>query len=138
MIERIAPIEIAARIEAAPEEVFPYFVDPALYVRWQGTEAELEPVRGGRFRVVVEHGRVALGEYLAVEPPTRVVFTWGWEGNSANPPGSSTVEITLERSGEGTVVRLRHTGLSDRPAVEIHYEGWSLYLGRLVRAAGRR
>ena len=137
MIGPVTQLELSTHIDAAPADVFSYFVDPALYVRWQGTVAELEPHPGGRFRVVVEAGQVAAGEYVAVEPPRRVVFTWGWEGNPLIPPGSSTVEITLEAAGEGTLVRLRHTGLPDQAAVDMHSEGWNLYIGRLVAVAGR-
>src|SRR5436190_20092200 len=34
-------------------------------------------------------GHIVVGEYVLVEPPMRVVFTWGWEGNPDLPPGSS-------------------------------------------------
>ena len=137
MIERVPRLELTTYINAAPADVFSYFVDPALYVRWQGTSADLEPRPGGRFRVFVEAGQVAAGEYVAIEPPRRVVFTWGWEGNPLIPAGSSTVEITLEAAGAGTLVRLRHTGLPDQAAVDIHSEGWNLYLERLSGVAGR-
>ena len=37
-----------------------------------------------------------------------MVFTWGWEGNEAVPPGSTTVEIDLEPDGDATTLTLRH------------------------------
>lgn len=63
---------------------------------------------------------------------------WGWEGAEAEgghavPPGSSRVEVSLEPDGDGTLVRLRHLGLPEE-ALEIHGQGWDLYLGRLVVA----
>jgi uncharacterized protein YndB with AHSA1/START domain len=80
---------------------------------------------------------VALGEYVVVEPPARVVFTWGWEGDAAVPPGSTTVEITLQEDegGDGTILRLRHSGLPDERAAESHAEGWTKYVDRLSTAA---
>ena len=63
------------------------------------------------------------------------MFTWGWEGEGAAvPPGSSTVEVTLEPDGDQTIVRLRHFGL---PADEMagHSKGWDHYMPRLVLAA---
>ncbi len=33
-------------IKATPEVIFPYLVDPAKYVEWGGTEAELDPDPG--------------------------------------------------------------------------------------------
>ena len=40
--------------------------------------------------------------YLEVLPPSRVVFTWGWEEKGHRvPAGSTRVEIELKRSGTG-------------------------------------
>jgi uncharacterized protein YndB with AHSA1/START domain len=77
-----------------------------------------------------------LGEFVEVDPPSRVVFTWGWEGNAHVPPGSTTVEITLEADGEETIATLRHSGLPDEKAVQEHTQGWEHYLSRLEIAGG--
>ena len=129
------PIELQVRIAAPPDEVFRFFVEPARYVRWQGVRAELDPRPGGVFRVWMDASRVASGEYVAVEPPTRCVFTWGWENNAAMPPGSTTVELMLEADGDDTVVRLRHTGLPDERNAAEHEEGWRFFTARLVVAS---
>jgi uncharacterized protein YndB with AHSA1/START domain len=130
-------VEVERRIAASREEVFVYLTDPAKYTRWMGTAAELDPRPGGVYRVRMNSDNVALGEYVAVEPPARVVFTWGWEGNPAVPPGSTTVEITLQEDeeGDGTILRLRHSGLPDERAAESHREGWTKYVQRLSVAA---
>lgn len=77
------------------------------------------------------------GEFVIVEPPHRIVFTWGWEGDPQVPAGSSRVEVVLEAEGDGsTRLTLTHSGLP-LPAVELHQAGWHHYLARLtVRAAG--
>ena len=105
---------------------------------WKGTWANLDPRPGGMYRVNVTGTAIARGEYLEVSPVTRVVFTWGWEGkDSAVPPGSSTVEVTLTPDGDGTVVRLLHRGLSAEAAAE-HRQGWTHYLGRLTETSEGR
>ncbi|MGH2711741.1 MAG: SRPBCC family protein [Actinomycetota bacterium] len=124
-------VELETRVDAPRDLVFEFLVDPALYVRWQGSEADLDPRPGGRFRVVIE-GNVMLGEYVEVQRPNRVVVTWGWEGNPKMPPGSSTVEFTLEADGEGTLVRVRHTGLPESER-GMHRQGWERYLATLSR-----
>jgi uncharacterized protein YndB with AHSA1/START domain len=129
-------VEVERRISASREEVFAFLIDPSRYTRWQGTEAELDPTPGGVYRVRMTADSIARGQYVEVEPPARVVFTWGWEGNAELPPGSSTVEITLRADGDETVLRLRHSGLPDEGSRAMHEEGWTMYVGRLVEAAG--
>jgi uncharacterized protein YndB with AHSA1/START domain len=131
--ERIVDVE--RRIAATPDEVFTYLTDPEKYTRWKGERAELDPRPGGLYRVRIGPDAVALGEYVEVEPPSRVVFTWGWEGSGDVPPGSTTVEITLRRDGDGTLLRLRHTGLPSDADADLHREGWEMYVGRLVAVA---
>jgi uncharacterized protein YndB with AHSA1/START domain len=131
-------VEREIRIAARPETVFEFFTDPEKMILWKGRQADLDPQRGGIYRVEMGDQIVARGEYVEIDPPTRVVFTWGWEGQEAGsnavPPGSSRVEVTLEPDGEGTLVRLRHLDLPEETR-QIHGEGWDLYLGRLAVAA---
>jgi uncharacterized protein YndB with AHSA1/START domain len=122
------------RIAARPDVVFAHFTDPERMVRWKGRHAELDPRPGGVYRVDM-HGSVISGEYVAVEPYRRVVFTWGWEGEGPVPPGSSTVEVLLRPDGDGTVLTLRHSGLPDDAARAQHTQGWEHYLPRLARTA---
>jgi uncharacterized protein YndB with AHSA1/START domain len=128
-------IDVETRIRARPETVFSYFTDAALYSRWMGSETELDPRPGGVYRVRIPGRPTVEGEYLVVEPPRRLVFTWGWVGSADVPPGSTTVEVTLTREGEATVVRLAHRGLPSEPARAQHAEGWRHYLARLAVAA---
>jgi uncharacterized protein YndB with AHSA1/START domain len=121
-------------IKAPPEVVFPYFTDPALIVTWIGDRAELDPQPGGVFSL--EMGAVAAhGTYITVEPPHRVVFSWGIPGNDTLPSGGSTVEVALTPDGDDTIVVLTHRGL---PATHIgtHRAGWEHQLGQLREAAG--
>jgi len=127
------PVELERRIDARPETVFSFLTDPIRYARWMGVSAQLDPRPGGIYRVTVPQGFVAVGEFVEVDPPRRVVFTWGWEGDGPVPPGSSRVEITLAADGDtGTLLRLSHTGLPDDEATVLHEQGWDRYLDRLV------
>jgi uncharacterized protein YndB with AHSA1/START domain len=123
------------RLDAAPSVVFAFLTDPKRYVRWQGVRAELDARPGGVYRVWMDDDTVAVGEYLEVSPPTRVVFTWGWEGDPLLPPGSSTVEIELTPENGGTTLALRHSGLPDGDSAMMHEEGWRFFTSRLAIAA---
>jgi uncharacterized protein YndB with AHSA1/START domain len=129
-------VDIERHIAAQRDEVFVYLTDAAKYTRWKGQHAELDPRPGGIYRVRMGPDAVARGEYLEIEAPSRLVFTWGWEGSSDVPPGSTTVEITLREDGDGTLLRLRHTGFPSDADASVHREGWGLYLARLTEVAG--
>ena len=120
-------------IEAPPEVVFAHLVTPEGMVAWMGQHAVLDATPGGVFAVDIE-GTPVRGEYLEVDPPHRVVVTWGVLGNDLLPAGSSRVEFRLTPIAAGTRLDLTHTGL---PAVEQpkHALGWAQCLSRLAHAA---
>jgi uncharacterized protein YndB with AHSA1/START domain len=127
-------IEVRKDLPEAPEDVFAFLTDAERYSKWMGRAAELDARPGGIYRVEMDGQTVALGEYVAVEPPHRLVFTWGWVGNPDVPPGSTTVEIELTPTTSGTTLVLRHTGLPEGSVASMHREGWELYLDRLAIA----
>jgi uncharacterized protein YndB with AHSA1/START domain len=123
----------SVRIAASPSEVFPYLTESDLMVRWMGDRADLDPAPGGGFAVDIT-GVPIRGKYVTVEPPHRLVFTWGAAGNDVLPAGSSTVEISLQADGDETVVELVHR---DLPPDEVpkHRLGWEHFLPRVAMAA---
>lgn len=134
-IDQQKAVEKEIRIAARPETVFQYFIDPEKMLLWKGIKATLEPRPGGIYRVDMNGSDIASGKYVEVVPHSRVVFTWGWEGSHV-PPGSTTVEVSLQADGDGTILRLRHTDLPEDQR-ELHLQGWEHYLSRLsVVAAG--
>jgi uncharacterized protein YndB with AHSA1/START domain len=124
-------VEVSVHVAAEPETVFRYFTDPGRYTQWMGSGAVLEPVPGGSYRVAMRDGVAAAGEFVEIDPPRRVVFTWGWTHDPAVPPGTTRVVVTLDAENGGTRVILRHYGLPDDGQRDHHRKGWDHYLGRL-------
>jgi uncharacterized protein YndB with AHSA1/START domain len=126
-------IRVERRIDAPPSAVYRYLTESNLWSRWQGESADLDPVPGGRFQVRMGDDQVVEGTFVAVEPGTRVVITWGWHGHPRMPPGTTTVEFELIEDGAGTIVRLTHRGIpvDDLP---LHRQGWAMFLPRLATA----
>jgi uncharacterized protein YndB with AHSA1/START domain len=122
-------------IAASPETVWDLLVDPAKASAWMGMQSWSEPTPGGVYRVEVIPGKIASGEYVELDPPNRLVFTWGWEGESAVPPGSSTIEFELSADGDGTRLRFVHSGLPSAESAGSHSHGWDHYFARLAIAA---
>lgn len=119
-------------LAAPPHVVFAHLIDPEKLVRWIGLTAELDPRPGGVFRFEVVPGEFCQGSYVEVDPPRRVVFTWGWTNPMMQtPPSSSTVDVTLKEFDGGTWLRLVHRGLG-AAAQPMHDDGWSQFLARLV------
>jgi uncharacterized protein YndB with AHSA1/START domain len=136
MIEEPAgAIEITQRIEAPPEIVFAYLTDSARFTQWMGVGAELDARPGGRYRIDVDGVHIAVGQYQQVEPPRRLVMSWGWDGHPTVPPGSTMVEITLTPERGATVLRLRHLGLPSDDERRSHRDGWNQYTSHLREVA---
>ncbi len=129
------PYTHSVHIAAEPREVFEYFTSAEQIVRWMGDYAVLDPRPGGEFTLDI-NGVPVRGRYLEIEPPHRLLISWGHAGSSRLPPEASTVEITLTPDGGGTTVRIAHQSLPEPDAPQ-HAIGWSHFLGRLsVAAAG--
>ena len=118
------------RIEASPAIVFPYFTDAELMAQWIGEHADLDAQPGGTFALRFDASNAVRGTYLVVDPPHRVMFTWGRPDDPELPEGSTTVEVLLTADGDDTVVELFHR---DLPAAQVdrHIEGWTLFVGGL-------
>jgi len=129
------PVVTSIHIAAPPERVFNHFVEPEAIVSWMGQYALLEPTPGGRFELDI-NGVPVRGAYLELEPPTRLVLSWGHAGSERLPPGSSTVEIRFTPEAGGTRLEVVHRDLPEPEAAQ-HSLGWDHFLARLaVRASG--
>ena len=122
-------------IDAAPEKVFPYLVEPDLLTTWIGEESWNDPRPGGVFRLKFNGENTVLGEFVEIDPPRRVVFTWGSEERESLPAGSTRVAFDLEPENGGTRVRLRHSELPTEQEVEQHTKGWDYFLPLLAKVA---
>jgi uncharacterized protein YndB with AHSA1/START domain len=132
------PIVKETWIDASPETVFAFFTEEDLLTRWLADEATLDPRPGGvchqRHRGHDGKPYAMRGEFVEVQSPSRVIFTWGFEEASVGvAPGASTVEVTLRPDGDGTHLRLVHRDLP-ADAIGDHTEGWDEMLRRLAGA----
>jgi uncharacterized protein YndB with AHSA1/START domain len=116
-------------IVAAPEAIYPFLTRPEAIVTWMGDYAVLDAVPGGVFHVDI-NGVPVRGRYLELDPPHRLVVSWGHAGSDLLPPGSSTVEITLTAIPEGTRVSIEHRDLPPEETTA-HATGWPHFLARL-------
>jgi uncharacterized protein YndB with AHSA1/START domain len=123
----------------ARERVFEAWLDPLSMAQWMrpmgATDAtvEVDPKVGGKFRIVMIEGPKRYehtGEYLAIEPPGRLEFTWI---SQATDHRTTTVTIEFLERDRGTELVLTHRRLPPRQ-VESHRQGWSDILELLERS----
>ena len=88
------PVTASVHIDAPPERVYEYFTRPEAIVSWMGEYALLEPEPGGRFVLDIK-GAPVRGCFLELDPPRRLLISWGYAGSGHLPPGASTVEVRL-------------------------------------------
>lgn len=131
-------VEKTVQVDAPPDLLYELLTDAGHLVRWMAATAEVEPRVGGVIRWTHVNGDTCSGRFVELVPGRRIVFTYGWERADVEvPPGSTTVEITLEPTGDGTRLRLVHRGLAG-PMADAHAGGWANYVGRLAAVAEGR
>ncbi len=132
------PLVKEVHVDAEPDTVFAFFTEADKITRWLAADATTDPRPGGINHQTHQFEGVDYllrGEFVELDPPHRVVFTWGFQNTEIGViPGGSTVEVTLTPvDGGGTRVRLVHSGLPER-ALASHDHGWDDQLGSLARA----
>jgi uncharacterized protein YndB with AHSA1/START domain len=117
-------------LPAERERVFAAWLDPASLAAWMrpggmtGALVELDPRVGGRFRIVMQHdqgGYEHQGEYLAIEPPSLLSFTWISSATDLRP---TVVTVELHERDGGTELVLTHRRLPPE-RVDAHRRGWT-------------
>ena len=124
------PVTASIYIEASPQRVFSFFMEPEKLDMWLAQWAQTDTRPGGQFALDIR-GTPVRGEYLEIEPGRRLLLSWGHLGSDRLPPGSSRVEITFADEQDGTRVQLRHYDLPEieRPS---HLRGWTVLFARLA------
>jgi glutathione S-transferase len=134
-------LQLQRTYQAPAERVFAAWTSEEVLRRWwqaergwETTEAVVDLRVGGAIRVVMrdpvkdaEYG--GGGTYTEVEPPTRLAFTWLWDGDTRR----TLIEIDFEEADGATTVRFSHSGLWDEEAVRSHERGWGTILDNLGR-----
>jgi uncharacterized protein YndB with AHSA1/START domain len=144
VIDEATPVlVIRRRIAVVRERVFEAWLDSESLAHWMRpgdmthATVSVDPRVGGGFRIVMEgptHGVVEhFGEYLAIEPPSLLSFTWISKHTDHRP---TVVTIEFHERGAGTELVLTHRRL---PAAEVegHRQGWTDIMRLLDEALTR-
>lgn len=120
-------LDRAVCINAARETVFGFFTDTPKWAAWWGAGSTIDPTPGGRLRIRYPDGTDVIGNVVEVDPPKRIVFTYGYASGKMIEPGASRVTIALEDSGAGTRLTLTHE-FAEATVRDVHVQGWRYQL----------
>ncbi|HEX6771758.1 MAG TPA: SRPBCC domain-containing protein [Acidobacteriaceae bacterium] len=130
-------LQVTRTFAFPPERVFDAWLDPAIAQRFlfasptgEIVRVELDPRVGGRFVIVRRDNGVDIehaGEYLEIDRPRRLVFTFGVPKLSAQ---FTTVNLDIEPAGDGCKLTLTHQGVL-REWADRTQEGWGMILAGL-------
>ena len=123
-------LRLVRRFDAAPERLFDAWTDPQMAGGWLFTTPASEAHRveidlrvGGRWEIVDRRGGTdyrAIGEYLEIDRPRRLAFTFGMPQFS---DASSTVTVEIAPDGTGSVMSLTQDDLPQGSIPPLE-EGW--------------
>lgn len=144
-------LRMTRRFDASPERVFDAWIDPGLTRQWLFTDAsneastvEIDPRGGGVWTITARREGVdytASGEYLEIDRPHRLVFTFAMLQFS---PNSDTITVEIAPDAAGSILTFTQAGvdiadeLRQVPAGEMggSEQGWGQMFNGLAAALG--
>lgn len=121
-------------LDAPRERVFRALSEPTALARWWGPagfttpEIALDVRVGGSYRFGMQPPDGDLfhlaGEFVEIEPPSRLVYTFRWEEPDPDDRETS-VELSLDEVGDATALTLRQGEFATEARLELHRNGWT-------------
>lgn len=104
---------------------------------WETPVAEVDPRVGGSLRLVMRNPEGeefgGSGEYLEIDRPHRLVFTWTWDGQEGRE-SRQLIEVEFSDQDDGTTsLVLTNRGLPDEQSKRAHRDGWQASFDNLDR-----
>ncbi|WP_427133486.1 SRPBCC family protein [Pseudarthrobacter sp. S9] len=127
-------LNLESTLAGPPEEVFTMLTASTELVKWWGPRgyiipaAEVNLTEGGRyrFRMTPPDGEPfhLSGEFLEIDPPWRLVYTFRWE-EPAPDDRETVVDLSLGSTGKGTRVVLSQGPFLTEERLALHRNGWT-------------
>ncbi|MEM7636656.1 MAG: SRPBCC domain-containing protein [Pseudomonadota bacterium] len=129
-------------VKAGRPRVFDAFATADVLEQWFTPDAgisldviDFDFVPGGTFRLrfTMPDGTrpVAGGQYLVIDRPEQIAFSWMWEAPDIHAGIETRVCVQFIEHGDQTEIVITHDLLPSREACDRHALGWQGTLGRL-------
>jgi len=121
-----------------PEKLWRALTQPHLIEEWL-MKNDFNPVIGHRFNLRGEWGGVLDCEVLAVEPNSKLSYTWNFAHDDPAYDLRSVVVFTLTPTGSGTLLRMEQSGFrsDQKQAFGGARVGWQEFLAKLDEVVSR-
>lgn len=133
-------------IDAPAAKVFAALTEPEQLTQWWGADGKYHTEKmqvdlrvGGGWKTTGTGASgesfTVEGEYLIVEPPHLLEFTWKHDWSDA--PEETIVRYELFEKGPSTLLRVTHSGFGTTESRDNHNMGWAMVLEWLKAYATR-
>jgi uncharacterized protein YndB with AHSA1/START domain len=139
-VETLA-LHLERAVDAPREVVFRMHSEPELFARWFGprgftvSNVEADVRVGGTYRIEMQPPEgdafFIVGEFVAVEPPVRLSYTFRYEDPDPDDL-ENVVVFSLDDRGDSTGVSVDQSPFATEARRELHREGWTDTLDRLA------
>ncbi len=128
-------LEMTQIFDTDPERLFKAWTDEKDLAAWYGPEGfectycKLDVRPGGKWRtcIVSPDGKEYWmeGEYIEINPPQKLVFTFGDGGENKNPDEQTIVTINFSPLGDQTKMDFHQAEFPDKAIRDSHQGGWA-------------
>jgi uncharacterized protein YndB with AHSA1/START domain len=120
-------------IHASPSRVFKWISTADRLTRWLADSAALSGHKGGSYSLAWDGGPTHTGRVLEFSRGVGYTLTWQWPGKEQL--GMTKLRLSIERKGDGTVLRFIHSGFQTSGEWLELYEGairgWTYFMMNL-------
>ena len=117
-------IKVERTIPAPPAEVFDAWLDPEIPgTPWHENEKLIVEAKvDGLWHWLSRGGTPHYGRFMEIDRPGRIQYSWMSRYTLGE---ESTVTVTFENKGDGTLMTLLHSGLPNDEMARAHNQGWT-------------
>ncbi len=140
-------LELRRTFPVSRERLFAAWTDPEEFRQWFGPDScrvldvSMDVRVGGRYVVTIagEGDEVMknAGEFREVNPPSRLVYTWGWANDPDWDGVDSIVTVDFIEQPGGAEVRVSHQRFPSAESRGRHEYGWTGALENLAAYVAR-
>jgi len=121
------------------EKLFDAFTQPETITKWfapghlECTEAKVDLKVGGQYRIRMDgddEPHIVVGEYLVIEPHSKLVFSWRWHTRETTTRVSLAFKALDNNNSQ---LLLKHDQFPDQALSNKHQEGWMGCLANLEK-----